>query len=120
MKMQSINFGCIFLLNTIIMEIFGRLIFGDAIEQFCNLSKEAKTEWILKYTDQRNEVIIEDFVSNPINKKDCGCGCGGNKQNNVNISETIPNEIAVSNENSGSKGVSKRGTNKGRNNPKKS
>jgi hypothetical protein len=102
------------------MEIFGRQIYGADAEQFCNLSKEAKKEWILKYTDQRNEVIIENFVSNPINKKDCGCGCGGNKENNVNISETIPNEIAVSNENISASGVSKRGTNKGRSNPKKS
>jgi hypothetical protein len=101
------------------MEIFGRHIYGADAEQFCNLSKEAKKEWILKYTAQRNEAIIEDFVSNPINKKDCGCGCGGNKQNNVNISETIPNEIAVSDENISTSGVSKRGTNKRRNKPKK-
>jgi len=102
------------------MEIFGRQIFGDAIDQFCNLSKEAKKEWILKYTNQRNEVIIDDFVSNPINKKDCGCGCGGNKQKNVNISETISKEPTISNENISTSGVSKRGTRKGRSNPKKS
>jgi hypothetical protein len=102
------------------MEIFGRHIYGADAEQFCNLSKEAKKEWILKYTDQRNESIIEEFISNPINKKDCGCGCGGNKQNDVNISETIPNETAIGNENISASGTGKRGTNKGRSNPKKS
>lgn len=102
------------------MEIFGMYIYGADAEQFCKLSKEEKKEWILKYTEQSNEVIIDEFLSNPINKNDCGCGCGGKKEKDANISKTISNEVAVSDENIGTSRNGKRGTDKGRKNSKKS
>jgi hypothetical protein len=101
------------------MEIFGKHIFGEDAEQFCKLSKEDKKEWILKYTNARSEIVIEEFLNNPINKKDCGCGCGGNKQKDGNISETVSTKNAVGNEHNDTSGVSERGASKRRNKPKK-
>jgi hypothetical protein len=101
------------------MEIFGKHIFGEDAEQFCKLSKEDKKEWILKYTNARSEVVIEEFLNNPINKKDCGCGCGGKKQKDGDISERVSTKDAVSDKYNDTSGVSERGVSKRRNKPKK-
>jgi hypothetical protein len=110
--MQSINFGCIFFIKNNIMEIFGKHIFGEDAEQFCKLSKEDKKEWILKYTNVRSEVVIEEFLNSPINKKDCGCGCGGNKQKDGNIASGISKEVEASAEPVNNGNASKRNSTK--------
>ena len=101
------------------MEIFGRILSGDDAKEFCKLSNELKREWIAKYTKQTNEVLITDFLTNPPKQRDCGCGCGGNKsKSNGNITGRVSSTITESAENNGAKGISKRGSNKGRNKPK--
>lgn len=78
------------------MEIFNVRINGSDAKAFCKLSKEQKKQWILKYTNQKNEVLIEQFLTNPLKTNDCGCGCGGK---NGNISKAIPSESQATDEN---------------------
>ncbi len=92
------------------MEIFGVIISNEQSKEFCHLSKEDKRKWIEKYTKQRNEVLITDFINNPpkANGKDCGCGCGGSKsKSNGNITSGVPAEVAESHELSNDSGHDK-------------
>jgi hypothetical protein len=68
------------------MDIFGKHIFGDDAKAWINLCKESKKEWILKYTSQKNETLIDEFINNPNISKECkclNCGKNGNKSNGV-------------------------------------
>ena len=110
--MQSINFGCIFF-KLIIMEIFGKYIFGNDAEDFVKLSILDQVQWIYKNTKQKNEDSINEFLANiPANNDKKCLNCG-------NISETIPSEtqaVIVDNfiEKPSRRGNTKRGTkNKG-------
>jgi len=102
------------------MQIFNIHINGDDAKWFCDLSKEAKIEWIKLNTNCQSDVLIEEFLNNPI-KEDCGCGCGGNKQakKNVNISERVSKEIEPSSKVTSTPRDGKRTTNKGRSDAKK-
>jgi hypothetical protein len=83
------------------MEIFGVIISKEQSKEFCHLSKEEKRNWILKYTKQRNEDLITDFINNPpkANGKDCGCGCGGSKtKTDGNITSGVSQTITESSE----------------------
>jgi hypothetical protein len=94
------------------MEIFGKHIFGNDAKAWLKLCKEQKKEWILKYTKQSNETLIDEFINNPNISKECKClDCGKNK---VNESNGISKEVEQSNEIVSTPRVSKRGTNKGR------
>ena len=74
------------------MEIFGKHIFGTDAEQWLKLCKEQKKEWILKYTNQKNENLIDEFVKNPKISKECKClDCG----KNGNISKRVSEEVAT-------------------------
>mgnify|MGYP001086275283 CR=1 FL=1 len=72
------------------MEIFGKQIFGDCAKEFLNLPILSQVEWIKKYTNQQNDNIIDEFLSNikeNENKECLNCGQNGN------ISKGIPKEI---------------------------
>ena len=74
------------------MEIFGKHIFGTDADAWLRLCKEQKKEWILKYTNQKDENLIDEFVKNPKISKECKClDCG----KNGNISKRISEEVAT-------------------------
>jgi hypothetical protein len=77
------------------MTIFNVEIFGEHIEEFLSLCKEQKKEWILKYTNQKNETLIDEFINNPNISKECKClNCG----KNGNKSERVPKTVAEGDE----------------------
>jgi hypothetical protein len=107
------------------MDIFNVKIFGGDIEWFCNLAKENQKQWILDNTNQKNEVLIDDFLNAPFNTKNSGCGCCGqlndkieNPFKNGNISKTISNEVTESSEVISTSGNGKRRASKRRNDDK--
>jgi hypothetical protein len=74
------------------MEIFGKHIFGTDADAWLKLCKEQKKEWILKYTNQKDETLIDEFVKNPKISKECKClDCG----KNGNISKRVSEEVAT-------------------------
>jgi hypothetical protein len=74
------------------MEIFGKHIFGTDADAWLKLCKEQKKEWILKYTNQKDENLIDEFVKNPKISKECKClDCG----KNGNISKRVSEEVAT-------------------------
>lgn len=74
------------------MEIFGKHIFGTDADAWLRLCKEQKKEWILKYTNQKDEKLIDEFVKNPKISKECKClDCG----KNGNISKRVSEEVAT-------------------------
>lgn len=79
-------------MNIVNIEIFGKIIYGSDAELWLKLCKQEKKDWILKNTNQKNEVLIDEFINNPSISKNCKCvNCG----KNVNISKTDVNEIAT-------------------------
>jgi hypothetical protein len=70
------------------MKIFNLEINGADIEWFFNLSKQGKFDWIKKETNQKNDVLINEFLDKPLNttKNDYCVPCRENKQK-VNIAE---------------------------------
>lgn len=96
------------------MEIFGKHIFGSDAENWLKQCKEFKKEWILKYTNQTNETLIDEFINNHKISKECKCLDCGNKR------KRVPAKTEISDENNNTERVSKRGTNKGRKNNKTS
>jgi hypothetical protein len=92
------------------MDIFGKHIFGDDAKAWINLCKESKKEWILKYTNQKNESLIDEFINNPNISKECkclNCGKNGNKSNGVSKKVTEGTE-SVSITRNDTKGSTKR------------
>lgn len=82
------------------MVIFSVQIFGDDALDFCSWSKEQQKEWIKKYTNQKSDTVIDEFLSNPMRNDDGVCmNCG--TLNNVivrhdnNISKTDVIEVAA-------------------------
>jgi hypothetical protein len=74
------------------MEIFGKHIFGTDADAWLRLCKEQKKEWILKYTNQKDENLIDEFVKNPKISKECKClDCG----KNGNISKRVSEKVAT-------------------------
>jgi len=99
------------------MEVFGVHIFGSDATQWLALCKDQKKEWILKYTNQKDESLINDFVNNPNITKECKClDCGKNKKDG--ISKSIPTEFTESIESTDASGDSKRVVSKRRKNDK--
>jgi hypothetical protein len=93
------------------MEIFGKHIFGTDADAWLKLCKEQKKEWILKYTNQKDENLIDEFVKNPKISKECKClDCG----KNGNISKRVSEEVEVGNENNSTSGNGKRRASKRR------
>lgn len=72
------------------MEIFGKHIFGSDAEQFKSLPILNQVEWIKKNTNQKNDDLIDEFLSNIPENNDKQClNCG----TNGNIGKGIPKEI---------------------------
>lgn len=77
------------------MEIFGKHIFGDDAKAWLKQCKDQKREWILKYTSQKDDVLISEFINNPKISKDCKCLDCGKKKKDVNISDRVSEEVAT-------------------------
>jgi hypothetical protein len=61
------------------MEIFGKHIFGSDANEFRALAVNEQYEWIKKYTNQSNEDLINEFLSNIPENNDKNClNCGDN------------------------------------------
>ena len=88
------------------MKIFNKHLFGNDAAQFKQLSIIEQIDWIKSNTNQQNDDLIEEFLSNipDNNEKNC-LNCG-------NISETIPNEITANIELSIDGGFSKQNNTK--------
>lgn len=74
------------------MIIFNVELNGNDAKWFCSLSKEEKINWIKSNTNQKNDILIEEFLSSPIKEKKCGCGCNGSS-NGENISKRNADEV---------------------------
>ena len=101
------------------MRIFNIEIHGSGAKWFCGISREEKMQWIKDNTNVQCEVTINEFLDAPLNTEDCGCGCGGNKQNN-GVSKTVSAEPTESTIVASPSGNSERATDKGRTGSKKS
>lgn len=78
-----------------VLEIFDKQIFESDADNWLNLCKEQKKEWILKHTNQADESLISEFINNSKINKDCKClDCGKTKKNG-NFSKANANEITV-------------------------
>lgn len=76
------------------LEVFGRHIYAGDAQEWLKLCKDKKREWILRYTAQRDEAAITEFINNPKISKDCKChDCGQNKK--ANVSSGIPTQNAA-------------------------
>jgi len=101
------------------MQIFNIQVNGADAVWVCSLPREQKIEWIKNNTNCQSDVLIEEFLNSPI-KENCGCGCGGNKQNtDGNISKAVQSEVEAIDVASTS-GDSERTVSKRRRNPKNS
>lgn len=79
------------------MQIFNKLLGESDFEAFLDLTRENKVSWIKKYTNQQNDVLINEFLDNP-HKEVNGCciGCGNNHKKNEGISKANVIEVADS------------------------
>ena len=76
------------------MEIFGKYIFGSDAEQFKSLPILNQVEWIKKNTNQKNNDLIDEFLSNIPENNDKNCIDCGNKRKG--ISEKITTDVVDS------------------------
>lgn len=74
------------------MEIFNKQIFGSDADYFKQLSVIKQVEWIKKYTNQQNDDLINEFLSNIPENNDKNClDCG-------NISKGISKKVTTNTE----------------------
>lgn len=76
------------------LEIFNLTIFGSDVDWFCALPDEDKKEWIKKYSAQKKDEPIDNFIANykATKQKDCHCiNCG----KDASISQTNAEETAT-------------------------
>lgn len=100
------------------IDIFGKQMFGSCADEWLKLCKDKKKEWILKYTKQTDEQLIDEFINNPKISKDCKClDCGKNKKDGISksISTETTTDVVDSNTsgNSGGGNKKRRTSNKG-------
>ncbi len=69
------------------MEIFNVQIFGEDAKLWLEMPKSQKKEWILKNTNQVDDLAIEEFLLNPKITKDAHCLDCRNKKEKINIAE---------------------------------
>lgn len=101
------------------IQIFNIKLNGDDVKSFCEMTKEQKVAFIKEQTNQKNDDIINEFLSQPLQSGDCGCGCGGSKTvSNGNIGSGNAEADSVAKQNNSPSGNGKRGANKGGKNPK--
>ncbi len=84
------------------LEIFNVNINGkDDIEWFMTKTRKQQFDWILKNTNQKNEVLINAFLDSPtVTEYDCceGCKKARLEQNGNNISKGVSEAVAVGSE----------------------
>lgn len=82
------------------IQIFNKIIFGSDADAFLALDINAKCNWIKKYTNQQNDDLINEFLTNLPMYKSQGENCIGCKLSNdgKNISKTNAVEVATSSE----------------------
>lgn len=73
------------------MEIFNKHIFGSDADYFKKLSVIEQVNWIKKYTNQQNDNLINEFLSNIPENNDKNCIDCGNKRKG--ISEKITADV---------------------------
>jgi len=94
------------------MEIFGKHIFGSDANEFRALAVNEQYEWIKKYTNQSNEDLINEFLSNIPENNDKNClNCGDNISKGVSKPIEKVNTNNVKNVSSGTD-AKRRGDNK--------
>jgi hypothetical protein len=82
------------------IQIFNKIIFGSDADAFLALDVISKVNWIKKYTNQQNDDLINEFLTNlPMYRKDGdNCiDCKLSKDGN-NISKANAIEVATSSE----------------------
>lgn len=75
------------------MVIFNLQIFSSDVKEWLELSKSQKKEWILKYTNQTNDILIDEFLANPKITKDVHCLDCRNKKEKITISEIVESKV---------------------------
>lgn len=65
------------------MEIFNKHIFGSDADYFKQLSVIEQVDWIKKYTNQQNDDLINEFLSNIPENNDKNCLDCGNKRKGI-------------------------------------
>ena len=71
------------------MIIFNLQIFGEDAEQWLLLSKADKKAWILANTNQGDDTIIDEFISNPKITKDEHCLDCRDKKEKITIKSIV-------------------------------
>jgi len=113
MKGNQLNLVAFLILTNIIMEIFGVHIFTSDAQAFLDFSVNEKVEWIKKYTNQKDDDLINEFLSNlPQYKNGSECLNCNSKQdaNNINSGNDAEGKINIepgSTEGNGKRTVSK-------------
>jgi hypothetical protein len=86
------------------MTIFNVQLFGSDADWFCSLTASEQVSWIRSNTNQMNDDLINEFLSNSLhNRHDYCFTCRDNKKNisiakiveNGNISEGNEQEVAT-------------------------
>ena len=83
------------------LEIFNVQIFGDDALEFLSWTQEMQKEWILTMTNQQNEDVIYEFLSNPkLSEKAVCSNCGKLNNKIVNHVDNISKGNAEENSDS--------------------
>ena len=63
------------------MILFNVSIFGQDADWFCEQPKAVQKEWILNNTNQSDDTLIDELLSNINRGNDCDCGCAKCEKN---------------------------------------
>jgi hypothetical protein len=74
------------------MEIFNKHIFGSDADYFKQLSVIEQVNWIKKHTNQQNDNLINEFLSNIPENNDKNCIDCGNKRKGISEKITTDTE----------------------------
>jgi hypothetical protein len=72
------------------MQVFNIQLNGEDAKEFCKQTTEFKVNWIKNHTNQQNDELIMEWITNPSTTDDCGCGCGGKKVNSDTKNANFP------------------------------
>ena len=74
------------------MEIFNIQIFGETADNFMKLSCAKKKEFVKKNTNQKNDILIDEFLKAVVRGNDEECkGC---KDAKANIADPVQEKVA--------------------------
>lgn len=79
------------------IQLFNKILFGSDAEAFLELDVNAKVNFIKKHTNQSNDELINEFLTNLPMYKNQGEICIGCKlaKDDSNISKTNANEVTT-------------------------